>query len=79
MNSSYKNIREILENIDNQQDAEDIIFQMLYIHAYLNYKLNNFRHNYYVIDDFIVTTGESHYNLLIGEHKFNLDNFISLK
>ena len=60
----------------SDKEIADIIFQVLFSHAYLNYKLGNFRHNTFTIDSFLIAKLEipQSFNLVLGDLKFNLND-----
>ena len=58
------------------KDISDILFQVLFSLAYLSLKLENFRHNSFTIDSFIVyiPPEPANYDLVLGDLRFNLKN-----
>ena len=74
--NQYITLKELLKNNLSDKEIADIIFQVLFSHAYLNYKLGNFRHNTFTIDSFLIAKLEipQSFNLVLGDLKFNLND-----
>ena len=77
--NSYTTFRHILlEKIDNK-DILDLIFQVLFSFAFINYKLSNFRHNDFNIDSFVIVNIKNNknneLNLKFGETEFQMKNY----
>jgi hypothetical protein len=74
--NQYITLKELLKKNLSNDDIANILFQVLFSHAYLNYKLGNFRHNTFSIDSFLVSILESPQNLILtlGDLKFKLNN-----
>jgi len=73
---SYDTLSNLLKDELSDNDLKSILFQTLFAYAYLNYKLTNFRHNYFCIDSFLVQkeATQTTYNLKLGDLSFKLVN-----
>jgi len=75
--SSYQTLKSLLdEDLDNN-DLYNLFFQMLFSHAYINYKFGNFVHNYFCIESFLVNKLNKPINKLLlklGKENFNISN-----
>ena len=73
---SYDTLSNLLKTELAENDIKSILFQTLFAYAYLNYKLTNFRHNYFCIDSFLVQkeSKETTYYLRLGDLSFKLVN-----
>jgi hypothetical protein len=69
-------LKELLKQDLSTKELNNIFFQMLFSHAYLNYKLGNFRHNSFTIDSFLIHILDkpTSYNLRLGDIKFKIEN-----
>jgi hypothetical protein len=54
---SYDTLSNLLKTELSDADLKSILFQTLFAYAYLNYKLANFRHNYFCIESFLIQKG----------------------
>jgi hypothetical protein len=77
---SYETLSNFLKSELSNDDIKSIFFQTLFSYAYLNYKLTNFRHNYFTIDSFLIQklANPQSIDLLLGDMSFKLEktNFI---
>jgi hypothetical protein len=73
---SYDTLSNLLKMELSDNDLKSMLFQTLFAYAYINYKLSNFRHNYFCIDSFLVMkeTKETTYYLSLGDLSFKLVN-----
>jgi hypothetical protein len=73
---SYDTLSNLLKTELSDNELKSILFQTLFAYAYLNYKLTNFRHNYFCIDSFLVQkiSKETTYYLRLGDLSFKLVN-----
>ena len=72
----YISLKELLTHNLSDIEIANILFQVLFSHAFLNFKLGNFRHNTFTIDSFLVAKMEipQTFNLILGDLKFKLNN-----
>jgi hypothetical protein len=72
----YISLKELLKTNLTDTDIANILFQVLFSYAYLNFKLGNFRHNTFTVDSFLVAKLETEqsFDLMLGDLKFNLPN-----
>jgi len=73
---SYDTLPNLLKTELTDNELKSILFQTLFAYAYLNYKLSNFRHNYFCIDSFLVQKlqNKTTYYLRLGDLSFKLEN-----
>lgn len=73
---SYEMLSNYLKSELSNDDIKSIFFQTLFSYAYLNYKLTNFRHNYFTIDSFFIQKLDSpqSIDLILGDICFKLEN-----
>ena len=71
----YITLRELFKENISDDIISSILFQVLFSHAYLNFKLGNFRHNSFTIDSFYVSKPEklTTFVLTIGDLSFKLE------
>ncbi len=73
--SSYKTMTEILSMDLEHDDLYNLFFQVLFSHAFINYKLGSFRHGSFNIYSFLVSMEEhDELKLKLGDDKFTLRN-----
>ena len=73
---SYDTLSNLLKTELSDDDLKSILFQTLFAYAYLNYKLTNFRHNYFCIESFLIQkeSKQNTYYLRLGDLSFKLVN-----
>jgi len=73
---SYDTLSNLLKTELTDDDLKSILFQTLFAYAYLNYKLTNFRHNYFCIESFLIQkeSKQTTYYLRLGDLSFKLVN-----
>jgi hypothetical protein len=73
---SYDTLPNLLKTELTENDIKNIFFQIFFTYAYLNYKLVNFRHNYFIIDSFLIQKIQNNitYYLNLGDLSFKLEN-----
>ena len=73
---SYDTLPNLLKMELTENDIKYIFFQIFFTYAYLNYKLVNFRHNYFTIDSFLIQKIQNNitYYLNLGDLSFKLEN-----
>lgn len=71
----YISLKELLNQELTEKEIAQILFQVFFSHSYLSYKLENFRHNQFTIDSFLIAKykTEQNYNFILGDLKFKLD------
>ena len=73
---SYDTLSNLLKTELTDSELKSILFQKLFAYAYLNYKLINFRHNYFSIESFLIQKiqNEITYYFRLGDLSFKLEN-----
>jgi len=73
---SYDTLSNLLSVELSDDEIKSIFFQIFFVYAYLNYKLSNFRHNYFCIESFLIQKIQKDitYNLILGDLSFKLVN-----
>jgi hypothetical protein len=73
---SYDTLSNLLKMELTDNELKSLFFQIFFVYAYLNYKLSNFRHNYFCIESFLIQKipTDITYNLILGDLSFNLVN-----
>jgi hypothetical protein len=74
--NSYTTFAKIMQEKLSDKDISDLIFQVLFSFAYINYKLINFRHNDFNIDSFLLIKNNKNnkIELKMGDIEYELKN-----
>jgi hypothetical protein len=73
----YITLKELLRQPLSNEDLYNLFFQVIFIYAFLYYKLNNFYHGDYTVDSFLILINpepSEDINLRIDENNFKLKN-----